>query len=641
MDLDSYIKTKYGSNKKLAEKAIAVTGGFEVEIENHGWYSDSYAILHNGTVIRYDENGNLYFKEGETIDSPSFLETLEHEKNNKKDPNTLKSIRAKLNKSNAKDAELYKNYEIRKKHLRNTFDENYGGYIDKNRKITDEPFEDLFLRPFTLKLKNPLIVSDEGKTYREETYYERVKKAKEGGHDGLIITDTFDSKYQTKPENIYVVFDTDAIEESGSKQDIEGFKEFATQPSTSIKNFDKKNLFTVTPQPGVSDNKAKAKASIATQYIGFGEDIIGKDGKRSTTQIYREQAGKFANTGNYSSNDIVFVSVPGKRGDASVAKREQDKTIKEATKAIEAGATILTDNKAYTEDSNYNTGEQRLYKNMEAKGYNYSEITVDGQLIGTWSKSTQSSTSVEANESINFAYRPFISKLGRFDTVEGAFQAAKAEFVPLYSSDYKDNLNEVKKLNHAKGENAKLIGENLKGVDIEAWNKVSSTILKELLKQSFEQNQEVTPKTKPVSGAINYPKIFKFFNALGIKNFDKILEKKYPNISLVTIYPSTKDLNDIDSYDYEDGINFKYMMNAITTMQKLNASKDFALFYDPELDKHYSLYDFVKLIAKDVYDINPKILNPNMKDLFDETFTNLAENKDAENAFDRDKNCNG
>lgn len=254
---------------------------------------------------------------------------------------------------------------------------------------------------------------------------------------------------------------------------------------------------------------------------------------------------------------------------------------------------------------------------------------------------TQPSISIETNESINFAYRPFISKLGRFDTVEGAFQAAKAEFVPLYSSDYKDNLNEVKKLNHAKGENAKLIGENLKGVDIEAWNKVSSTILKELLKQSFEQNQEVTPKTKPVSGAINYPKIFKFFNTLGIKNFDKILEKKHPNISLVTIYPSTKDLNDIDSYDYVDGINFKHMMNAITTMQKLNASKDFALFYDFELDKHYSLYDFVKLIAKDVYDINPKILNPNMKDLFDETFTNLAENKDAENAFDKDKNCNG
>jgi hypothetical protein len=29
---------------------------------------------------------------------------------------------------------------------------------------------------------------------------------------------------------------------------------------------------------------------------------------------------------------------------------------------------------------------------MEAKGYNYSEVTVDGQVIGTWSKSTQPST---------------------------------------------------------------------------------------------------------------------------------------------------------------------------------------------------------------------------------------------------------
>ena len=37
---------------------------------------------------------------------------------------------------------------------------------------------------------------------------------------------------------------------------------------------------------------------------------------------------------------------------------------------------------------------------MEANGYNYSEITVDGQVIGTWSKSTQSSTSVETARTI-------------------------------------------------------------------------------------------------------------------------------------------------------------------------------------------------------------------------------------------------
>lgn len=161
-----------------------------------------------------------------------------------------------------------------------------------------------------------------------------------------------------------------------------------------VDKFAKKNIFTVTPQQGVSDNKAKAKASIATQYIGFGEGIVGKDGKRSSTQIYREQVGTLANTGNYSSNDVIFVSVPGLRGNAEIAKREQDKTIIEAIKAIEAGATILTDNKKYIFDSTYNTGEQRLYDNMKAKGYNYSEITVDGQLIGTWSKaSTQAPVS--------------------------------------------------------------------------------------------------------------------------------------------------------------------------------------------------------------------------------------------------------
>jgi hypothetical protein len=39
--------------------------------------------------------------------------------------------------------------------------------------------------------------------------------------------------------------------------------------------------------------------------------------------------------------------------------------------------------------------KKRLYANMEAKGYNYSEVTIDGQVIGTWSKTTQPVTSGE------------------------------------------------------------------------------------------------------------------------------------------------------------------------------------------------------------------------------------------------------
>ena len=121
------------------------------------------------------------------------------------------------------------------------------------------------------------------------------------------------------------------------------------------------NLFTVKPIQAV-DKKAEIKAKIATQYIGFGEGITG-----SSTELYRQQAGKFANTGNYFSNDVIFVSIGGKRGNEQVRKEQQDKTIKEALKAIEAGATLITDNKAYVESSDYNEGEKRLAKNLEAK----------------------------------------------------------------------------------------------------------------------------------------------------------------------------------------------------------------------------------------------------------------------------------
>jgi hypothetical protein len=189
--------------------------------------------------------------------------------------------------------------------------------------------------------------------------------------------DTYADVQGNMPDNLYAIYKTiydryDLLITSASGQ-----------PTVGIDKFAKKNLFTVTPIQA-ADKKAKTKASIATQYIGFGEGITG-----SSTETYRQQAGDLANTGEYSADDVIFVSVPGKRGDAAIAKREQDKTIKEAIKAVEAGATILTDNKAYTDASNYNTGEKRLYANMEAKGYNYSEITVDGQVIGTWSKPTQ------------------------------------------------------------------------------------------------------------------------------------------------------------------------------------------------------------------------------------------------------------
>ena len=215
------------------------------------------------------------------------------------------------------------------------------------------------------------------------------------------------------------------------------FKNFVSAAFVSTTpTFEKKDRFTVIPQAGVKDAKALIKASIATQFIGFGEGIVGKDGKRSTTQIYRGQAGTLANTGKYSGTDVIFVSVPGLRGDAAIVKREQDKTIREAIKAIEAGATILTDNKAYIDSSSYNTGEKRLYQNLEAKGYNYSEIKIDGQLIGTWRKATAPTTqptSVKEGVSELFDSNSELAKIGTQEEysqyLDGIFPDSKVKDV--------------------------------------------------------------------------------------------------------------------------------------------------------------------------------------------------------------------
>ncbi len=203
-----------------------------------------------------------------------------------------------------------------------------------------------------------------------------------------------------------------------------------------------KNIFSVRPIQGRPDKKATIKSSIATQYIGFAEGIA-----RSSTASYASDAGFFANTGNYGSEDVIFVSIGGKRGAVKVRKEQQDKTIKEAIKAVEAGATIITDNVNYIhynsktkeqrpitltvkefekEDGLYNLGEKRLYENMKAKGYNYSEVTIDGQTLGTWSKSAQSTQTSEVK-----AYRTldtFSSKVDYAQRGSGAYYALDKPF---------------------------------------------------------------------------------------------------------------------------------------------------------------------------------------------------------------------
>ena len=94
----------------------------------------------------------------------------------------------------------------------------------------------------------------------------------------------------------------------------------------------------------------------------------------------------------------------------------------------------------------------------------------------------------ENAELSNFANRPFISSIvfddATYQTVEGAFQAAKLNYVKEGS----DNQGMLGKLQKATGANAKALGRQIKGLNTKTWDANSSRIMKELMKASFEQN---------------------------------------------------------------------------------------------------------------------------------------------------------
>lgn len=93
----------------------------------------------------------------------------------------------------------------------------------------------------------------------------------------------------------------------------------------------------------------------------------------------------------------------------------------------------------------------------------------------------------------NFANRPFESTSPltgtnvKYNTVEGAFQAAKLEYTNLSSEEISKIEGQLMK---ATGAESKKIGSSIKGLNITEWDKNSSQIMKRLIKESFEQNSE-------------------------------------------------------------------------------------------------------------------------------------------------------
>jgi len=120
--------------------------------------------------------------------------------------------------------------------------------------------------------------------------------------------------------------------------------------------------------------KEQVKTKIATQFIGEGS-------KGSSTDNYQKMYAEegVANTGNYTSNDIIYVSSNGKRGGRvnPVKDGVLQGAFKNIDKAIKAGASIVMDTAAHLKLTGvkddgtigYNIGEVALAKYLSENGY--------------------------------------------------------------------------------------------------------------------------------------------------------------------------------------------------------------------------------------------------------------------------------
>ena len=106
---------------------------------------------------------------------------------------------------------------------------------------------------------------------------------------------------------------------------------------------------------GPYTKKDQAKSDQATKFIGRGSD-------RSSTAKYAKAWGDRANTGQYTADDVVFISAEGNRG-GRVAP-----DFAEIGSAVNAGATVITDSKANRE-RDFNVGEREVAKFLTDSGY--------------------------------------------------------------------------------------------------------------------------------------------------------------------------------------------------------------------------------------------------------------------------------
>lgn len=134
----------------------------------------------------------------------------------------------------------------------------------------------------------------------------------------------------------------------------------------------------------------------------------------------------------------------------------------------------------------------------------YQEKTGNPLNLSTISSDTRMNVYAGTNENAslsNFSIRPFTVTntgedpdgpiAGHFNTVEGAFQAQKLFYANL---DEESKASILASLEKATGSQAKAIGRRISNLDTEAWDNVSSSLMENLITESFKQNPEEAAK---------------------------------------------------------------------------------------------------------------------------------------------------
>jgi len=176
----------------------------------------------------------------------------------------------------------------------------------------------------------------------------------------------------------------------------------------------------------------------------------------------------------------------------------------------------------------------------------------------------------ENKELSNFAIRPFTIEpgmsldipAGTYITVEGAFQAAKMMNaadgiyfdkgfgIPLT----KIGKNLLDKLQNASGAEAKKLGRSIEKLNVAEWNNNSSTIMEDLIRESFKQNPDALQKLLDTGDATlthtqDKSKWGKLFPAILMDVREELREKESKKPNQPTVDDILDDLNDDFNYN--------------------------------------------------------------------------------------------